>query len=100
MSDYDQRQYKLMLELLKAFDKRSLGLRKLIADLEALLVCLQDTDEEWKESFHKQWGRLEDVYADALDKGYKQLPQDDQTRVEDAIYHLQQLVQKRIDSEL
>ena len=98
MSDYDRRQYKMMLELLNAFDARIVGLHKIIADLEALLLLLQDTDKVWRNEFYKQWAMLEDVYADALDKGFKQLPPDPQKLVEDAIQGLRQLVEERIDT--
>ena len=96
MSDYDRRQYKMMLELLNAFDARSVGLEKIIADLEALLRLLEDTDKVWKRAFHKQWVVLEEVYAVALDRGLKQLPPDSQKLVEDATQGLRQLVQERI----
>lgn len=85
-----------MLELLNAFDARDVGLHKIITDLEALLLLLQDTDKAWRNEFHKQWAMLEDVYADALDKGFKQLPPDSQKLVEDAAQRLRQLVQERI----
>ena len=98
MSDYDQRQYSMMLRLLKAFDTRSVGLGKLIVDLEALLGCLQDTEKAWKNSFYRQWGMLEDVYADALDKGLEQLPPDSENLIEDDIQNLRRLVQERIDT--
>ncbi|MGC8559146.1 MAG: hypothetical protein ACP5O1_00530 [Phycisphaerae bacterium] len=97
MSDYDRRQFKMMLSILDAFDDRAIGLRKAIDDLEALYRSLEDTPKAWKSLFYKQWAIMEEVYAGALDKGYKQLPPDYQKLIEDAIQNLRRLVQERID---
>ena len=88
----------MMFELLKAFDQRDRGLRKIIADLEALLGSLQHADRGWKDSFYEQWAILEDVYADALDRGFQQLPPDYQKLVDDAVQNMRRLVQQRIEA--
>lgn len=94
MDDYDSRQYRLMLDLLNEFDARSVGLRKVITDLEALLGSLKNADTEWKSSFYSHWAILEDVYADALDKGWTQLPSARQAMVEGAASSLRRLVEQ------
>jgi hypothetical protein len=42
MSDYNQRQYRLMLDRLNAFEKGALSLDRLVVDLESLLRAARD----------------------------------------------------------
>lgn len=92
MLHYDQRQYQLMAELLDNLERRTIGLKKAIPDLEGLLWSLKDVKKPWKDSFYKQWAVLEDVYASALDKGFKELPEDYQKLTDDAIRNMKGLV--------
>ena len=51
MSEYDQRQYKLLKSRIVQFREGQIGLPRLISDLDALLCALQSADEAWKSSF-------------------------------------------------
>jgi hypothetical protein len=72
--DHDARQLGLMLERLDAFDRKEVSLGKLVSSLNGLLSALQDADERWKKDFLRQWGLLEDVHANALDKSFGKVP--------------------------
>ena len=92
MSSYDNRQYKLMLERINAFENKKLALKQLIADLEGLLYALQDAPKGWKSSFYEEWAVLEDVYAGVLDEGLKKIPEDSQKLIDGAVGNLKHLV--------
>jgi hypothetical protein len=93
MSDYDKRQYGLMLEQIKQFEAKQIDLKHLIAGLESLLCVLEQADKKWKDTFQSEWGVLEEVYADALDKGYKSLPTTHEKLIEKAVHNLKAMVE-------
>lgn len=92
MSEYDQRQYKRMSVLLAEFDGSVFGLRKIIADLEALVGCLQDADKAWKQTVWNRIGALEQVNAVMLDQGRETMNETDRAIVDNAIKELVGLV--------
>ena len=67
-TDFDQRQFASMAEHLRRYEHGEADLGSLIAGLEALLLCLEGADENWKAAFRREWGILEEVYAVALDR--------------------------------
>jgi len=71
MSEYDQRQYRLMLDWLVAFEEGKLPLDKLVDDLEALMNVLEEAPPGWKNSFLSDWITLEEMRASALFKGLR-----------------------------
>jgi len=85
-----------MLERMAAFDNEAITLGELVADLEGLLYSLENLDESWQNSFLKQWGILEDVYADALDQKLKELPSEHKALIENAIDELRKLASQKI----
>lgn len=66
---YDCRQYQRMLDSVDAFQEGSLSLRSVIDNLEGLLGQLNSVNPDWRRAFEHEWGKLEDVYAFALDQG-------------------------------
>jgi hypothetical protein len=97
--DYDLRQYKLMWELLTAFERGSINLRKLIEDLRSLLEALERPNPSWEKEFRADWWTLEQVYAAAIDRGAcDPLPEGSQALVVEAILSLKDLILKAIDS--
>ena len=99
MSDYDNRQYGLMLEQINQFEAKRIDLKHLINGLESLLCALEQADKKWKDAFHSEWGVLEEVYADALDKGYKRLPDTHEKLVERAVCNLKAMVEAVLPNE-
>ena len=96
MSEYDQRQYRLMLEKIGSFEQGHIRLDSLIADLDGLLNVLEEPDLSWKEAFQREWGKLEDERADALFRNTKQLDKDAIERLSVATAQLRLLVLQKI----
>jgi hypothetical protein len=94
MSDYDNRQYILMIEQLDQFKLKQIDLKHLINGLESLLGVLTEPDEKWKFDFQRQWGVLEDVYADAIDRGRLELPDAHKELVEQAVQKLEAMIRR------
>jgi hypothetical protein len=93
MSDYDNRQYRLIAERIVQYEKASFGLKHLIADLDALLCALQQADGNWKAAFQKQWSVLEEVYEVALDRG-KGLNKDNTKLIDSALDSMRRLLKQ------
>lgn len=93
MSNYDNRQFSLMLEQLNQFESKRIDLKHLINGLESLLCMLEGADANWKSAFQSIWGVLEEVYADILDRGYKEMPDSHQKLVEQSVRDLKAMVE-------
>ncbi len=61
MSEYDQRQYRLMLDALDQFEKGRIPIDVLVNDLEGLLAVLEEVLPAWKNEFQKYWAGLDDA---------------------------------------
>jgi hypothetical protein len=105
--EYDQRQYHLMADQLKRFEKGELGFVFLISGLKSLLSVLQATDEMWKDEFRSEWGTLEVAYAMLLDQKGEGHVLNERAALDDlanrpdigqAIRNMQRLVRERIDT--
>jgi hypothetical protein len=70
-SEYDQNQYRLMLERIDAFERSAIRLDTLVDDLEGLLNVLEAVCFSWRQAFLSRWGVLEEVRAVALDEGWE-----------------------------
>jgi hypothetical protein len=69
--EFDQRQYRTMLDMLIAFERGEIRLDALVGSLEALLNLLNNKEQAWTQKFQSAWGVLEDVRAFALFKNIK-----------------------------
>jgi len=96
MSEYDQRQYHLMLEKIRSFEQGDIRLDSLVTDLDGLLNVLEESDLSWKEAFQHEWGKLEDEQANALFRNTKQLDKEAIRRLSVATAQLRSLVQQKI----
>jgi hypothetical protein len=96
MTDYDKRQYAAMLEQLAQFESKQIDLKHLISALESLLCLLEKSDADWKATFQSRWGVLEEVYADVLDRGYKNLPDSHQKLVEKSVHDLKAMIESAL----
>ena len=63
ISEYDERQLRLMHENLNSFEKKQIELSSLVGSLEFLLSALELIDEAWEEKFLKEITTLETVNA-------------------------------------
>lgn len=95
---YDERQYRLMLGRLDAYQRGQIGLSPLITDLEALCDALQNTTADWRQDFWQKWGKLEDVYAIALDEGRSELEPTEEVVVNQVINNLRDQIQHKLES--
>jgi len=97
MSDHDQRQYRLMLERLIAFEQGRLPLDTLVIGLEGLLNILEEAQPLWRKTFLHHWGTLEDGRAYVLFKGLKTLDAETCKTLRAAASQLKLLVLEKID---
>jgi hypothetical protein len=96
--DYDQRQYRRMLERLEAFEIGRPFLSGLIADLDTLLGVLEeDVDETWASEFSRLSCALEEISASAIDRGDKVLSDDDMRDAREIAGELKRIVLPKID---
>src|SRR5215212_2967614 len=95
-SAYDQRQYNRMLDLLEAYERKHISLGTLIGNLEALLESLERVSANWPNSFLREWGVLEEIYAVALDQGATRLEDQDLQLIGDTTAKLKNLVRLKL----
>jgi hypothetical protein len=91
MSDYDNRQYRRMLDQIQDFESKRIDLKHLINGMESLLCALEEADAGWKSEFQSKWGVLEEVYAVALDRK-RQLTEDDWKLINTAVEGMKHLI--------
>jgi hypothetical protein len=92
MSDFDQRQYALMLKSLDGFSSGRMRIDTLISNLEGLLNALHNADKEWKQSFLRIWGHIEEARAYALSLNAEALDAEAMERVAAAVGKLRLMV--------
>lgn len=63
ISEYDQRQLKLMWKSLSSFQENQIQLGSLIGSLEFLLNAMESVDDDWENKFLKEITTLESVNA-------------------------------------
>ena len=96
MPDYDQRQYRLMLDRLEAFSRNGIGIDTLIADLQGLLNALKEPGDSWKQDFLQWWGQIEDARAYARYREAKTLDKQETEYVVEAAVRLEQVIREKI----
>jgi hypothetical protein len=97
ISEYNQRQYRLMLEQLTTFEQGQMKLDILVTNLEGLLNTLEQIEESWKSPFLSEWGKLEDARAVALFRQIKSFDQAATERILKAVSALKLLVLDKIE---
>ena len=63
ISEYDERQLKMMYECLSSFQHKQIQLSSLIGSLEFLLNAMESVDEEFENKFLKEITTLETINA-------------------------------------
>jgi len=99
MSEYDQRQYQLMLEQIQAYKSKRITLEHLVAGLESLCGVLEVADSRWKAAFGKSWGILDNAYANIMTKGLAHLAAEEQKLVDDAVGQLKSMVEDQLSDD-
>ena len=67
-----------MKQRVEEYKSASISLKKLVDDLEGLFNCLENSNEDWRDSFYSSWGVLEDIYSFSVYDGQKKLESEDQ----------------------
>jgi hypothetical protein len=98
--DYDQRQYRRMLERLEAFEAGDRDEAHLVADLTTLLSVLEEEiDQRWVDEFSGLCCELEVISALSIHRGEKVLPHEDMRRACEIAGQLKRIVLPKIDSD-
>jgi hypothetical protein len=97
-SEYDQRQYRLMLERIDAFERGAIRLGTLIDDLEGLLNVLEAVCASWEQAFLRHWGVLEDARAVALAEGWEEFDDKIEKIIFESIDRLKRQVLEKISA--
>lgn len=93
---YDLRQLTMMQGLIQDYEADKISVKKLINDLEALLNVVENIEDEWKQRFLKEWGILEDLYADQLYEKLDEMPESDKLEIELAVENIKKLINEKI----
>lgn len=64
ISEYDERQLKLMLKQLISFEQKKLELSSLVGYLEGLLHAMENVTDVWEERFLNEFSTLESINAE------------------------------------
>lgn len=95
MTDYDSRQFNLMIEKLNAFEEKAIDFSHLVSSLDGLQSALKDVNTQWRNSFLKQWGVLEDVHAEILDRNLKEIPDGYMPLIKGALDEIRRLIAEK-----
>ena len=99
MDNYNNRQYKLMLQKISLFRQGKIEIPDLIGDLEGLLNALEEPNSNWKNTFQIECGELEQVYAFALYEERDYLNQKDIKVIEKVLDNIILLINEKITIE-
>ncbi len=99
MKEYNERQLRVMRDLLQQWDSGKTNIANLITNLEALLEALESVDEDWKRAFRRQWGVLEIEYAVTLDRGQTSLSSDGIERISRAVEEMRCLLAEQLQGD-
>jgi hypothetical protein len=91
-NEYDQRQLARMRDKMDLYERRAISLGSLVDDLDGLLRALQGVHKPLRSAMRKEWTRLEEVRAVALDRRHQTLDRQAQDLVAAAVRELRQLI--------
>jgi hypothetical protein len=96
-SEFDIRQFELMLELIDGYGISRLGLGDLFSNLEALRRALENPAAKFIQSFEQLWGNLEVVHAMMLDQARQHTNDTDDRIILNTIPRLKELIRSEIE---
>jgi hypothetical protein len=96
MSEYDLRQYNLMLDIVNRKITSMDGLSNTLNNLQSLVSVLEQIDENWLSRFKSQWWILEEIYAYYDSQGLHNLDVDILDRINKSRQQLCQLIASKI----
>ncbi|MGH2731876.1 MAG: hypothetical protein ACRDJG_02850 [Actinomycetota bacterium] len=86
--------YFRILEAIQDFEAGEVELGDLVTRLEKLINSFEGVSQETVDRFLAEWGVLEDIYAFALDQGWKRLEREDMDLIEKSLLRLSALAEK------
>lgn len=99
MSDYNIRQFNLMLDQLDQFDLGRIDLHHLVVGLESLVALLDGIDIKRKTDIERKWSVLEEVYSDMLYQNIDVMPDTHAKLVKDSVSMLRIMIRVGIEAE-
>jgi hypothetical protein len=101
LSEYDGRQFTLMLRSIAEYEDGETGLAglgNLVLNLEALQSALEGQSPSFHETFGSLWGKLEDTYAEMLYMERRTPNEVDKRILTEAISELKALISSKLES--
>lgn len=101
ISDYDERQLRLMHNNLISFENKQIDLNSLIGSLEFLLNAMESVEEDWEDKFLKELTTLESINAIAAIKESKEkFPEiniaNSKNLIKNSVSNLKNLIEKEL----
>ena len=92
LSEREGRQLALLRNRLLCYESGNLPLATLIAEVDFLIEALEEVGAEQRSELRRQWSVLEEIYADALDRGECELCDESDKLADRTVEKLTQLV--------
>ena len=100
-SEYDQRQYRRMLQTIFRYENGNDSLRNLVYDLQTLVGVLEEKDIGWSTRYTNLWGPIDDIYQVVVSYKGKGITEDDQREILNRTAALKSLIAEKVaDSDL
>ncbi|MEW8000855.1 MAG: hypothetical protein AB2795_20125 [Candidatus Thiodiazotropha endolucinida] len=93
---YDVRQYKRMLYLISSYESVEISFTRLVNDIEALILSLEETTQDKKNELLSIWGGLEEILAISIDRGNREFVDINKIEINKLISHLKNQIMSRI----
>jgi len=102
LNEYDERQLRLMYEVLISFEKTQTELSSLVGSLEFLLNAMESVENDWEEKFLKEVTTLETINAIRIinesGKETQEICEDKSSKlINNAIFNLKALIEKELN---
>ena len=92
ISEREQRQLEQLKDRLLRYESGSFSLANLVSEVDFLIEALEEVDAEKRLALRREWSVLEEVYADALDRGGPELTDESAKRADRTVEKLTHLV--------
>ena len=96
MSEYDQRQYQLMLTNVDTRIDNMRALLKTINNLNGLICVLEEKDIDWTTQFMNEWWILEELYAVKDYEGNDSLNNNDLKIINNSLQKIKILINQKV----
>ena len=91
-SERERRQLEQLKDRLLRYESGSLPLATLISEVDFLVESLEEVPADQRAALRREWSVLEEVYADALDRGGRELSDESESLADRTVQKLTQLI--------